>query len=225
MGKIRACRVCKVKFEVSFLDETGRCRSCAAAKAATDQGMTYGKMQGKLHESEMKVKYEIQKLQTEQTQRRELMTRSCRNCGGMIPKSAKADGEFCCRECRTEFEKREEEVKERGAINMNAVKNKLPVKKTCVRCGKMSGRKKFCSELCKRLYKLEQEDDEEEAARKYERVCVWFGKSFTGGKISKYCSKECQAAHRNTVRRAKRAAKKAGGDSDAGKDAIQDSEE
>lgn len=57
----KQCRVCKVWIVKSDLDLTGRCKSCAAAKAATDAGTTYGKMQGAIYAEKDKEEFEKRK--------------------------------------------------------------------------------------------------------------------------------------------------------------------
>lgn len=43
MDERARCRVCLAQKARAELDGTGRCRSCAMAKEATDHHMTYGK--------------------------------------------------------------------------------------------------------------------------------------------------------------------------------------
>lgn len=137
----RKCRVCKVEKAVSQLDETGRCKSCARVKAATDAGMTYGKytaiMRCRNREKQAQLENRIKRNRYEAVY--------CKHCGGIIPTKAKYEG-FCCRECFLAFQQQEKETMERGVY-------KKPREKVCLNCGApLGGNKKYCSNRCKYLH-------------------------------------------------------------------------
>ena len=137
----RKCRVCKVEKAASVLDETGRCKSCAMAKAATDAGMTYGKYTAMIRSRNREKQAQLEK--RIKSERYEAVY--CKRCGGIIPTKAKYEG-FCCRECYLAFEQQEKDAKERGVF-------KKPREKVCLNCGApLGGNKKYCSNRCKYLH-------------------------------------------------------------------------
>lgn len=190
------CRICHVEKSRDELNQNGgRCHSCMMAKQATDQGITYGKMQGITFSAMNEKIAEKERLLGLYNTRRKAKKKEsdrCRKCGGFILAGNKYEG-FCCRECKAEYEKQQMDAVERGAIaDAPPVKNNL----FCVNCGKaLTGKQlKYCCKECDAAYNAERrkqyyaERAEQEKSRHTCRVC---GKPVTEKKRSKYCSIEC----------------------------------
>lgn len=151
MGEMRKrCRVCKVEKAASALDSTGRCQSCADAKAATDAAMTYGKYTELRREGLFEKQVQLQN----RINRQRFSYTYCKNCGGIIPEKEKYDG-FCCRECKVEWEKREQDAMARGASKEKPQSE--PKIRVCRNCGAaVEGKKQYCGPRCKYVFNHER---------------------------------------------------------------------
>lgn len=204
MAKEKACRVCLVIMPVTELDSTGRCQGCADANNAVEHKMTYGKYIGARYERERPI-IEAREI-AYQRHKSGCRTRdNCQNCGGIIPKGSKY-GNFCCRECREAYEKRDREAKERGAIS--AKPGPKPRGTNCIQCGKpLVGRQRlYCSERCKYLHHLPEDMTEEDIEALEHKTCQWCGSPILDTKMHKYCTDHCARAAQNARRREKKAA-------------------
>lgn len=208
----RACRVCKCVTAESALDCTGRCASCAAAKAATDAGTTYGKWQGKRYAAYLETIAQQERLERE-LHKKPGMSKVvyCLNCRGVIPESSSYE-KFCCRECRSEWEKKERDAQERGAIKEKKPQQPPAPQRHCLQCGKeLPGRKKYCDSTCKYLFNqthLRQRAKERAKEKTRERpilLCRYCGKEIFSTYRSVWCSPECAKAGHNEQKRQKRA--------------------
>ena len=172
MSERKMCRVCLVTFAAASLDKSGRCSSCGDAKAATDAGMTYGKYIGLKHENSKPYERVLEALQKR---------KYCLYCRGLVPKE-KRHGDFCCKQCRSTYEREQE--KEREAME----KLTQAEHRACVVCGRPRGRgTKYCSAECRRAAAIKGE------AERPERFCPVCGKAVESENIRKqYCSAECQ---------------------------------
>lgn len=207
MAKVteKECRVCKAIKYTADLDKTGRCFSCADAKAATDAGLTYGEYKSRQSrgadcDSEIEVHLPVPKKMEK--------TECCLNCGGIVPNGSLYE-KFCCRDCHAAWEKREREARERGAIKEPPPRTERPPH-FCPQCGKpVPGKKVYCDEKCKYLFNREKiqkkcaERSARIAAARPANLCRTCGKEIRGSNRSAYCSPECARIGRNAKRRKK----------------------
>lgn len=227
----KKCVICHVQTDPDVLKQYGgRCKSCAMAKAATDQGMSYGKMQGMAYERQTKIAGK-ERLVGAYT-RQEKQPVYCRKCGGHIPDGGKYDG-FCCRECKAAFDKQQKNAIERGAIPDPDKETKaepetdeiiLPEKtgknRKCLQCGApLSGRQsKYCSQMCDYLFNREKHEqyqrDRNDAMKPEEKKRANLRCRVCNGPITDpwrrtICSEECKKKA-NTIYKAARRAEKNG---------------
>lgn len=164
---------------------------------AINEGTTYGKLVAKRYCS-----YQDRLSKQAPQDKRSL---ACRNCGGLIP-STSENLEFCCRECRNEWEKREEDARKRGVFKESKKQEHSGSERRCPYCGQpVTGKKKYCDYRCNYLFNQEKakQRSKEQAIRKrdpeYRRpnlVCRRCGKQITSSCRSAYCGPECaKAAH------------------------------
>ena len=153
MSGRKMCRVCWVTFAAASLDKSGRCPSCGDAKAATDAGMTYGKYMGLKHENSKPYERVLEAMRKR---------KYCLYCRGLVPKE-KQYGDFCCKQCRSAYEREREKDKEAIA------KLAQPEHRVCVVCGRPRGRgAKYCSDACR---KAAAKKDEAEQPERFCPVC------------------------------------------------------
>lgn len=213
----KKCIICHVQTDTDTLNQYGgRCKSCAMAKAATDKGMTYGKMQGMIYaEQQAKIAEKERFVGMYDGKRKKV--NNCRKCGGYIPDGAKYEG-FCCRECKSAYEKQQMEAIERGAIpdpeketaaepepaQEEIIPPKKPEKYTnCVNCGgALRGKQtKYCSVECQYQYNREKQTEymrQYQDARRPDSMkranlrCRICGYPITAKGRRTLCSKECE---------------------------------
>ena len=204
----KRCRVCKSPKARSELDNTGRCRSCALAVAATNSGMSYGKYTALQREGQLRKQQQLQN----RVKRQQYAEIYCKNCGGIIPNQGKYE-EFCCRECQLDWEKKEREKQERGAIEESKKPPAAP--HHCLHCGKeIPKRRRYCSDFCKCLHRQQLEkkkQEEREAAKAKERsgvFCRNCGKEIHSNYRKVWCSPECAKIGHIQQKRLRRAMEK-----------------
>ena len=164
---------------------------------AINEGTTYGKLVAKRYSADQN------RIQNEVSQSQR--SRFCRNCGGIVPENSK-NVDFCCRECRIAWEKREEDARNRGAIAETGKKEAAGRERRCPYCGQIvTGKKTYCSQRCNYLFNQEKakQRSKEQSVRKLEKgkekpnlVCRRCGRQITVTCRSVYCGPECaRAAH------------------------------
>lgn len=138
----KGCKICHaVTLE---LDSTGRCASCAAAKAATDAGATYGKFLAAqaAREEELERKKWAEYAESPKTS-------VCAWCGEPFnPRGTSA--RYCCPECRETAHR--EMAKERYRKKHNLAP------RLCLHCGKpiaedVNWLMKTCSKECQKAHR------------------------------------------------------------------------
>lgn len=157
---------------------------------AINEGTTYGKLVAKRYSENQ------DRMAKEESQKK--CARVCRNCGSLIPARSK-NMEFCCRECRIAFEKREEDARMRGAFKESEKKKQAEPERRCPYCGQIvTGKKKYCSYRCSYLFNYDNscKRKKEQSARRREEsgqvfVCVRCGKQITAAGRRVYCGPEC----------------------------------
>ena len=126
--------------------------------------------------------------------------RYCKECGKEI--TSKWGRKFCCSSCAAKYnnEHRDKSIYEKVANALRKEKNNkqkkcynhLPKERYCIICGKKleSHQVKYCSEKCS--WKGRH--------IKYEHVCLYCGKTFTGQKNTKFCSNTCSSEYHKSIK-------------------------
>lgn len=200
----KSCRICHASTDVDTLKQYGgRCRGCAAVKAASDAGMTYGKYQAQKYAAVLDAKYRKDQKEREIRQRMNMPRDTlCLNCGGIVP-HIREGKDFCCRECQAEYEKKEHDAREREAVKPPKEQKPPHPPNYCRQCGKeIPRRNKYCNETCKYLFNQERTKKRQKEltkARAKERPAIFCrrcGKEIISVYRSAYCSDACaNAAH------------------------------
>lgn len=161
----KACKICRAVTQE--LDPTGRCQSCAMAKAATDSGTTYGKFMAKGGYSAPWGAPAFIAVPATPEGEKTTEGRKCDWCGKIFQPVAKTT-RFCSEQCRQTGHR--VEARERGRLRAGNVGDRF-----CLVCGKkippeVSWRRKTCPGECSYRHRMERrrQTDAKYRARKKE---------------------------------------------------------
>lgn len=212
MGRMIACRVCRVEYDSDDLDRTRRCKSCADAKAATDRGTTYGKMIGRRYAKSMETREKQVQIEARikaQSAKKDKIEKNCKHCRGVFFTNDEGQ-EFCSADCRVAFTKLTADLEKLTATPEPNPEPDFSGRK-CPACGKLlKGKKGYCNRRCYYIAnkdllneknKLHIESKRPENEKRANRKCKRCGKALWDIPYAKvWCSEECRRKYRSEHR-------------------------